>query len=104
MGGWPALACLTKKRVPHSLGVARDRLFAESAVLFFALGTKGGLAMLSRPSALESLKRGLVRSPDLHPTAPTPGASGTPDLHPTAPTPGASGPPELWRWSDDQLP
>jgi hypothetical protein len=42
-------------------------------------------------------------SPELHPTTPTPGASGTPDLHPTAPTPGASGTPELWRWSDGTM-
>ena len=39
--GGPPFAYLTKKRVPHSLGFARDRLFAESAVLFFCARSKG---------------------------------------------------------------
>jgi hypothetical protein len=39
--GGPPLS-LTRMRVPHALGFARDRLFVESAVLFCALGAKGG--------------------------------------------------------------
>ena len=38
-------------KVPHSPGFARDRVFAESALLVFALGAKGGFQQ-RRPNPL----------------------------------------------------